>query len=149
MRKPLLISLLSLAVGLGGCQDDSAEPPAPEPEPALAGKWPMYSFTYLEYDSLGRQTNQSLEYAFPDRGNYLAVTDSTMQKHNADGTPYTALRHYTRTGNVLTYRGRPTNWTYTITLLTATELRILEKTPQRRNGQFYYYAEEHRYRRPE
>jgi len=147
MSHKYLLLLLSLAVVLGGCKKDESKP---ESEPVLAGRWPLHSITYLEYDSLGRQTSQTPEFVFPpERGYYLAVTDSTMQQYYANGTPYTTLRHYTRTGNVLIYRGASTSWINTITLLTATELRILEKYSRLQNGRRFYIGEDHRYLRPE
>jgi hypothetical protein len=148
MPHKYLLLLLSLAVGLGGCKQNE---PEPESEPVLAGRWPMYSITYLEYDSLGRQTGQTPELVFPpERGYYLAVTDSTMQQYFADGTPYATLRHYTLTGNVLTYRGGEyASWNNTITLLTATELRILEKYTLLQNGRRFYVGEDHHYLRPQ
>jgi hypothetical protein len=142
MRHLFLVSLLSLAGVLGSCQKDE-----PEPELPLAGKWPLHGFSFCQFDSLGRLTSQSQEYTVPPQSNFLVVTDSTMQRHNANNMPYTTLRYYTRTGNELTYRGFPTSSIITITTLTATELRILERHREVRGGRQYYIGDEHRYLR--
>ena len=129
-----LVLLLSLAVVLGSCKKD-------ELEPTMVGRWPIYSVIEYEYDASGSQISRTERIA-PAGGHYMVITDSTIENYHADGTRY-VTSHYTRTGNVLTYRNSGHGFISIITKLTATELSIYF-----RKNQSDLYAGERRYIRP-
>ena len=96
MRKLFLLSLLSLAVGLGSCKKDE-----PDPEPTLEGRWTPETAIVYQYDATGTLTRQDVRPRYQNI--YTVITkDSIINRALDTNMRFTTSGSITRQGNSLT-----------------------------------------------